>query len=65
MTQNGGSRTKEDVDAYNKAVKEYNESIDTFNKTNNTVNKERTQQMNAWETAQKKFQDTHMPYYRG
>jgi hypothetical protein len=59
-----GSRAKEDVDAYNKAVKEYNESIDTFNKTNNTLNKERTQQINAWEAAQKKFQDTHMPYYK-
>jgi hypothetical protein len=64
-SKSGSSRTKEDVDAYNKAVNEYNEGINTFNKTNNTMNKERTQQMNAWEGAQKKFQDTHMPYYRG
>jgi hypothetical protein len=46
-------------------VKEYNESINVFNATNNTMNKERTQQMNTWENAQKKFQDTHMPYYKG
>lgn len=59
-----GSRTKADVDAYNKAVDEFNDGIDSFNKTNNSLNKERTQMMNAWENAQKKFQDTHMPYYK-
>lgn len=59
------SRTKEDVDAFNKTVKEYNEGIDAFNKTNNAVNKERTQALNAWEGAQKKFQDVNMPYYKG
>lgn len=59
------SRTKEDVDAFNKAVKEYNDGINVFNQTNNTMNKERTQQMNNWEASQKKFQDTHMPYYKG
>jgi hypothetical protein len=63
--KSAGSRTKEDVDAYNKAVKEYNESVNVFNQTNNTMNKERTQQMNTWEAAQKKFRDTHMPYYKG
>lgn len=63
--KSASSRTKEDVDAYNKAVKEYNEGINVFNQTNNTMNKERTQQMNTWENAQKKFQDTHMPYYKG
>jgi hypothetical protein len=63
--KSASARTQADVDAFNKAVKEYNEGIEVFNKTNNTMNKERTQQMNAWETAQKKFQDTHMPYYKG
>jgi hypothetical protein len=62
--KSGSSRSQADVDAFNKSVKEYNESINTFNKTNNTINKERTQQMNTWEAAQKKFQDTHMPYYK-
>ena len=59
------SRTQADVDAYNKAVNEYNESINNFNKTNNAINKERSQVMNTWEAAQKKFQDANMPYYRG
>lgn len=58
-------RKQEDVDAYNKAVKEYNESISNFNKTNNAVNKERSQALNTWEAAQKKFQDVNMPYYKG
>ena len=63
--KSASSRTKEDVDAYNKAVKEYNESVNVFNQTNNSMNKERNQQINTWEAAQKKFQDAHMPYYKG
>ena len=59
------SRTKEDVDTFNKTVNEYNEAVNNFNKTNNTVNKERTQTMNTWEAAQKKFADANMPYYKG
>lgn len=59
------SRTKEDVDTFNKTVSEYNGAIDNFNKTNNAINKERTQVMNTWEAAQKKFADTNMPYYKG
>jgi hypothetical protein len=63
--KSGNSRTQQDVDAFNKAVKEYNESIDGFNKTNTAVNKERTQAMNTWEAAQKKFADANMPYFKG
>ena len=58
------SRSLADIDAYNKAVNDYNESINTFNKTNNAINKERSQVMNTWEVAQKKFQDVNMPYYK-
>lgn len=60
----GSGRTQADVDTYNKTVNEFNDGINVFNKTNNTLNKERTQMMNSWENAQKKFQDTHMPYYK-
>ncbi|AEW02679.1 hypothetical protein A4D02_01530 [Niastella koreensis] len=59
------SRTKEDVDGFNKTVNEYNEAVNNFNKTNNTMNKERTQTMNTWEAVQKKFADANMPYYKG
>jgi hypothetical protein len=64
-SKSGNSRTKEDFDAFKKSVDEYNESVKLFNQTNNTMNKERNQQTNAWEAAQKKFQDAHMPYYKG
>lgn len=63
--KSSSSRTKEDVDAYNKAVKEINDAVNTFNQINNSVNKERTQMLNNWEAAEKKFADTHMPYYKG
>ena len=58
------SRTKEDVDGYNKAVKEFNDAVNVYNQVNNSINKERTQTMNNWETAEKKFADANMPYYR-
>lgn len=62
--KSASSRSQADIDAYNKAVNDYNESINNFNKTNNTINKERTQVINTWEAAQKKFQDVNMPYYK-
>jgi hypothetical protein len=62
--KSASSRTKEEVDAYNKAVNEYNNGINAFNQVNNKVNKERTQILNTYEAAEKKFADTHMPYYR-
>ncbi|MBO9199846.1 MULTISPECIES: LIC11966 family surface protein [Niastella] len=63
--KSANSRTKEEVDAFNKMVSEYNEAVNNFNKTNNTVNKERTQAITTWEAAQKKFADANMPYYKG
>jgi hypothetical protein len=57
--------TKADVDAYNKAVKDINDAVNSFNQTNNTINNGRRQAVNNWQNAEKKFADTHMPYYRG
>lgn len=62
--KSASSRTKEDVDAYNKAVNEMNNAVGTFNKINNGINTRRTQVLNNWQQADKKFSDTHMPYYR-
>jgi hypothetical protein len=59
------SRTQTDVDTFNKGVKEYNDAVNAFNQTNNNINKERSQALNNWEAAQKKFADTNMPYYKG
>jgi hypothetical protein len=63
--KSASSRTKEEVDTFNKTVNEYNEAVNNFNKTNNTVNKDRTQIISIWEAAQKKFADTNMPYFKG
>jgi len=59
-----GSATKQEVNDYNKAVKEMNNSINTFNQTNNKVNSNRKQVLSDWDNAEKKFADEHMPYYR-
>jgi hypothetical protein len=64
-TKPASARTQEDVNAYNKAVKEINDAINAFNQTNNAVNNGRKQSVNEWENAVSKFKDAHMPYYRG
>jgi len=58
------ARTKEDVDAFNKGVKEINDAVNAFNQINNKVNKERAQALNDWEKTEKEFADAHMPKYR-
>jgi hypothetical protein len=58
------SHTKAEVDDYNKAVKEMNNSANTFNQTNQNLNNQKTQMLNDWDAAEKKFVDTYMPYYR-
>jgi len=58
------SRTQQDVDAYNKAINEMNAGINNFNKSNNAINNSRNQVLKNYQEAEKKFADTHMPYYR-
>jgi len=62
--KSGSSRTKEDVDAFNKAVKEVNASVGSFNQVNTKVNNGRTQALNDWTEAEKKFAEEHMPRYK-
>jgi hypothetical protein len=59
-----GSRTQEDVNNFNKAVKEVNASVNAFNQTNNQVNNNRNQALNSWQETEKKFADEHMPHYK-
>lgn len=63
-SKDASSRTKEDVDAYNKAVKDFNSSVNTFNQNNNKVNNGRTQALNEWTNTEKSFADEHMPHYK-
>jgi hypothetical protein len=64
MEAKGGGRTKEDVDAYNKAVNEFNAGVKSFNQTNQKVNAARSAAVNDFNETERKFADEHMPHYR-
>jgi hypothetical protein len=59
----GSSRTKDDVNTYNKAVNDINASVKGFNQTNQQLNNDRTQALNDWNDTEKRFTDEHMPHY--
>lgn len=60
----GQNRTKEDVDAFNKAVKEFNTGVNNYNQLNNNLNNNRNRVLENWQSAEKGFADAHMPYYK-
>lgn len=64
METKGGNRTKEDVDAYNNAVKEINAAINGFNQINTDLLNRRNTIIKDWDETEKKFKDTHMPFYK-
>lgn len=57
-------RTQQDVDAYNKAIKEVNAAINDFNRLNDQLNRLRQQAIRNWQEAEKEFTDRNMPHYR-
>ena len=57
-------RTKEAVDAYNKAVNEFNKSTQAYNANNNNMNQLRSENLNNWNKAVKSFFDEHTPRYK-
>lgn len=62
--KSGSSRTKADVDAYNKAVNDINTSAKGFNQTNQKLNTARSVAVNDFNETEKRFADEHMPHYR-
>ena len=60
----GSNKTKEDVDLYNKAVKDINNSVTSFNQLNQDLNKRRQEVVENWEKAEKSFRDELIPYYK-
>jgi hypothetical protein len=58
------NHTQADVNAYNKAVKDINNAANAYNQTNNKVNNGRNQTVNEWTSAEKDFQDQHIPHYK-
>src|ERR1700712_4881573 len=63
MEAKGSNKTKEDVDQYNKAVKDINASVASFNQLNQDLNKRRQDAVENWEKAEKSFRDELVPYY--
>jgi hypothetical protein len=55
---------KEDVDQYNKAVKDINSSVNSFNQLNQELNRRRQETLENWEKAEKEFRDELIPYYK-
>ncbi len=54
--------TKDEVDAFNKAVKELNAGVNTFNSTNQNLNNNRNAVNKDWDKAVNDFMDTQMPF---
>jgi len=63
-SKDANSRTKEDIDSYNKAVNEMNTAVNSYNQTNNTVNNKRSQVLQDWQDTETNFNNAHMPYYK-
>lgn len=57
-------RSKQDVDAFNKSVKEINAGANNFNQLNNNINNNRNQVAQNWNNAEKTFSDANMPHYK-
>jgi hypothetical protein len=58
------NKTQQDIDEYNKAVKEMNAGVNSFNQAVQNINTQRSTILNNWDAAEKAFNDTHMPYYK-
>jgi hypothetical protein len=59
-----GSLSKQEVDAYNKAVNDYNASINQYNQLNANINNQRSQVVDNWNNADKQFLDAHTPHVK-
>jgi hypothetical protein len=57
-------RSKQDIDAYNKAVKDINAVMNISNQANTNINNNRNKVLQDWENADKTFADAHMPHYK-
>ena len=58
------SKSKEDVEAFNKAVNDINKASQTYNVNNNSMNEQRNENLNNWNKSVKSFFDDHTPRYK-
>lgn len=56
------SRTAEEIDAYNQAIKDYNKLVADYNKANNELNAGRDKVRNNYEISRKTFVGRHTPH---
>lgn len=57
----GSKRTQQDVDQFNKAVKEINDAGNDYNAINNDLNKQRGKTLDGWNNAVKRYMDDYIP----
>ena len=57
----GSKRTQQDVDQFNKAVKEINDAGNDYNAINNDLNKQRSKTLDGWNNAVKRYMDEYIP----
>jgi hypothetical protein len=57
-------RSKQDIDAYNKSIKEINNDVNEYNQNNNELNNLGAQLVNNWNSTEKTFLDNNMPYFK-
>jgi len=60
-SKSASARTKEDIDAFNKAVNDFNAKVKKFNQVNDDLNKKRSTMLNTWNAASNAFLDKHTP----
>ena len=58
------SRTQEDADKYNAAVKDINDTVNTYNKTTNDLNNTRNKLINEMNDAVETFMSKHVPRHK-
>lgn len=56
--------TKDDVEAYNKAVNDMNKASQAFNNISNMLNQQRNDALNNWNSTVNDFFDNHTPHYK-
>jgi ABC-type transporter Mla subunit MlaD len=58
------THSKDEVDAYNKSVKDLNDAVNTSNSTNNQLNQQRAELMDNWNNGENAYFDNNMPKYK-
>jgi len=60
-SKSASSRTKEDIDSFNKAVNDFNAKVKKFNQVNDELNKKRGTMLKTWNDSSNAFLDKHTP----